>query len=152
MAVEILVALAAVLAAALAVRWARHHGPLRPRGAPPILEGAPLVGGLLKFAKVRLSCCSARSNVERSPVSLSLSARLESGKGDRAREREAGEELRRGLILDLFFSERRRSPSLRPLISAMSSCLLFCHCWPFSSRISRRRRLVFNHWRGLISN
>ena len=52
MAVEILVAIAAVLAAALAVRWARHHGPLRPRGAPPIFEGAPLVGGLLKFAKV----------------------------------------------------------------------------------------------------
>ena len=52
MAVEVLVALAAVLAAALAVRWARHHGPLRPRGAPPIFEGAPLVGGLLKFAKV----------------------------------------------------------------------------------------------------
>lgn len=52
MAVEVVVALLAVLAAALAVRWARHHGPLRPRGAPPILEGAPLVGGLLKFAKV----------------------------------------------------------------------------------------------------
>ena len=52
MAVEAVVALLAVLAAALAVRWARHHGPLRPRGAPPILEGTPLVGGLLKFAKV----------------------------------------------------------------------------------------------------
>lgn len=54
MALEIAVALAAVLAAALAVRWARLHGPLRPHGAPPILEGTPLVGGLLKFAKVRL--------------------------------------------------------------------------------------------------
>ena len=39
MAVEILVAIAAVLAAALAVRWARHHGPLRPRGAPPSSRG-----------------------------------------------------------------------------------------------------------------
>lgn len=91
MAVEILVAIAAVLAAALAVRWARHHGPLRPRGAPPIFEGAPLVGGLLKFAKVRL--LSARTNREISCIFLCRSLGSRVG-GKSRRERRSGEELR----------------------------------------------------------